>query len=273
LKYFKASEDIINYAKDIILDVLPLKDMNKICTALGIEVNISFVDEDGHCHTPKKYCNKVRAINEPSEFQLTEFNKDNSINESAQFERTPEYNFILMFEHYIPNIIIDKSINTFTYKSMKLSSFISYLFKHDFFNRLHMKYCKTDTNTNIIISDYNYRLFKNNINPYGKIYGSYKLINSLLKDTYSYHGLLKKFIKNLSFGQILFYSKIYTDESLVELEVNSLFAYAMTKLYAVKGKPKIIEDINDIDYLIIHSTEFIIEVDIISINEKDSSRF
>jgi hypothetical protein len=154
LKYFKANEDIINYAKDIILDVLPLKDMNKLCTALGIIVNISFVDEDGHCHTPKKY----ESIK----------NKDNSINSNNQF------NLILMFEHYMPNIIIDKSINIFTKKSMKLSSFISYLFKHDFFNKLPMKYCKTDINSIIIISDYNCRLFKNNINPYGQMDGSYK---------------------------------------------------------------------------------------------------
>jgi hypothetical protein len=58
--------------------------MKKLCTALGIIVNISFVDEDGHCHTPKKYGIK---------------NKDNSINESVQFEPTPEYNLILMLEH------------------------------------------------------------------------------------------------------------------------------------------------------------------------------
>jgi hypothetical protein len=104
-----------------------------------------------------------------------------------------------MFEHYMPNIIIDKSINTFTKKSMKLSSFISYLFMHNLFNRLPMKYCKAEINSNIIISDYNCRLFKNNIKPCGgKMDGCYKLINSLLKDTYSYHGLLKKFIKNSS---------------------------------------------------------------------------
>jgi hypothetical protein len=147
LKYFKASEDIINYAKDIILDILPLKDMNKLCIALGIVVNISFVDEDGHCHTPKKYGLK---------------NKNNSINESAQNQPT-QFNLILMFEHYMPNIIIDKSIKIFTKKSMKLSSFIAYLFKHNFFNKLPMKYCKTDLNSNIIISDYNCRLYKNNI--------------------------------------------------------------------------------------------------------------
>jgi hypothetical protein len=208
LKYFKANEDIINYAKDIIYDVLPLKDMNKFCTALGIIVNISFVDENGHCHTSKKYGsikNKVRAINESA----------------VEFQRLTEFNLILMFEHYMPNIIIDKSINTFTKKSMKLSSFISYLFKHDLFNKLPMKYCKTDINSNIIISDYYCRLYKNNITPYGQMDGSYKLINSLLKDTYTYHGLLKKFIKKVSYGQILFHSKINTYESLVELDVNT----------------------------------------------------
>jgi hypothetical protein len=84
---------------------------------------------------------------------------------------------------------------------------------------------------------------------------------------------LKKFIKNASYGQILFHSKINTNESLVELDVNSLYACAMAKLYALKGQPKIIDDINDIDYLLIHSTTFIIEVDINSINEKHWSRF
>jgi hypothetical protein len=58
----------------------------------------------------------------------------------------------------------------------------------------------------------------------GKIDGSYKLINSLLKDSYAYQGLLKKFIKNASHGQILFHSKINTNESLVELDVNNLYA-------------------------------------------------
>jgi hypothetical protein len=118
LKYFKASEDIINYAKDIILDILALKDMNKLCIALGIIVNISFVDENGHCHTPKKYGSK--GLKGSVEFQMTEFNKDNSINEPAQIELTEfnnknkQFTLILMFVHYMPNIIIDKSINTFT---------------------------------------------------------------------------------------------------------------------------------------------------------------
>jgi hypothetical protein len=98
--------------------------------------------------------------------------------------------------------------------------------------------------------------------------GSYKLINSLLKDSYTYHRLLKKFIKKASYGHILFHSKINTNESLGELDVNSLYAYIMTKLSSVNGNPKIIEDISDIDYLVIHSTAFNIEVDIISINEK-----
>jgi hypothetical protein len=84
---------------------------------------------------------------------------------------------------------------------------------------------------------------------------------------------LKKFIKNASYEQILFHSKINTNESLVELDVNSLYACAMTKLYPVKRKPKIIDDINDIDNLLIHSAAFIIEVNIISINEKYWSRF
>jgi hypothetical protein len=85
LKYYKASEDLINYAKDIILDVLPLKDMNKLCTTLGIIVNISFVEENGHGHTPKK-CGGNNT-------------KDKMDN----------YNLISMFEHFMPNIIIDNA--------------------------------------------------------------------------------------------------------------------------------------------------------------------
>jgi hypothetical protein len=102
--------------------------------------------------------------------------------------------------------------------------------------------------------------------------GSYNLISSLLKDTYTHHGSLKKLIKNASYGQILFHSKINTNETLIELDLNSLYASAMTKLYAVKGKPKIIDDSNAIDYLLIYSTPFIIEVNIISINEKHWSK-
>jgi hypothetical protein len=34
---------------------------------------------------------------------------------------------------------------------------------------------------------------------------SYNLIESLLKDTYTYHGSLKKFIKAASYSQIVFH--------------------------------------------------------------------
>jgi hypothetical protein len=40
LKYYKIKDEIIEYAKDIILDVFPIKNLNKLCKALNIVVNL-----------------------------------------------------------------------------------------------------------------------------------------------------------------------------------------------------------------------------------------
>jgi hypothetical protein len=63
-------------------------------------------------------------------------------------------NIILMFNHYMPNIILDKSINILTNKTLKLSCFIAYLFRKILLYKLPLKYCKTNTSfEDIIISD------------------------------------------------------------------------------------------------------------------------
>jgi hypothetical protein len=71
---------------------------------------------------------------------------------------------------------------------------------------------------------------------------SYNLIETILKDSYTYHGSLKKFIKVASYSQILFHKKCNISESLVELDFNSLYAYAMINIDIVRGKPKIITE-------------------------------
>jgi hypothetical protein len=65
---------------------------------------------------------------------------------------------------------------------------------------------------------------------YGKYKDSYELINNLLLDSYSYHGRIKQMIKEASYGQILFHIKGNIDESVVELDVNGLYAFEMTQL-------------------------------------------
>jgi hypothetical protein len=55
LKYYKIKEDIIEYAKYIILDILLVKDLIWLYKALGRVINLSYGDEKGVCHTPKIY--------------------------------------------------------------------------------------------------------------------------------------------------------------------------------------------------------------------------
>jgi hypothetical protein len=137
-----------------------------------------------------------------------------------------------------------------------------------------MKYCKTDINTsNLIISDYNWRLFSN-FKVYGKKEVSYNLIESLLKDTYTYHDRLKHFIKAASYSQILFHKKYSISESIIELYVNSLYAYAMINIDIVKGKPKKIDENIISDIQNINNITFVAEVKIEYLKEKYwSNRF
>jgi hypothetical protein len=55
LKYYKINPDTIELTRDIIRDVLPLKHLDKICTALKIMCRVSYVDETGKQHSPKQY--------------------------------------------------------------------------------------------------------------------------------------------------------------------------------------------------------------------------
>jgi hypothetical protein len=71
-------------------------------------------------------------------------------------------------------------------------------------------------------------------------------------------------IKEASYGQILFHIKGNINESVVELEVTGLYAFAMTPLRIPKGKPKLIDGKADD---IMNST-FIIKVVILDIIEK-----
>jgi hypothetical protein len=132
-----------------------------------------------------------------------------------------------------------------------------------------MKYCHTYVNTNPLkITDYNCKLIICN-KTYGKYKNSYELINNLLMDSYSYHGRLKQWIKEASYGQILFHVKGNIDEPIVELDVNSLYAFVMTQLRIPNGKPKWINGI--IDGII--DCTFISKVEILDVIEKPWSRF
>jgi hypothetical protein len=165
----------------------------------------------------------------------------------------------------MPNIKLDKSVNILTNKTIKLSSFIAYMFRKNLLHRLPRKYCfQTKLNlSNIIISDYNCKLFEKNKAYYGNMSDSYNLRETLLKDTYTYHGSLKKFIKAASYSQILFHKKCKINESIVELDVNSFYAYAMINIEIIKGKPKVMsQNIN------LKDITFIAEVKIEYLKEK-----
>jgi hypothetical protein len=106
LKCFNINPDIIEFAKDIIRDVLPLQHLNKICSTFGIIWNVSYGDNEGKQHSPEQYGLKPPCRN---------FSMD----------------LILIFEHHMPNISVDKSINVITNRTMKLSTLISALIKND----------------------------------------------------------------------------------------------------------------------------------------------
>jgi hypothetical protein len=59
-----------------------VKNLNKLCKALNIIVNISYVDDKGISHTPKKYGVVKQTVEEQENIDL-----------------------IFMFNHYMPNII------------------------------------------------------------------------------------------------------------------------------------------------------------------------
>jgi hypothetical protein len=103
MKYYWLEEDSIEFAKDIIKDVLPLKYLDKICPELNITFEVAFVVETGNQHTAKKYGNGNANIK-----------------------------LILMYDHFMPNVIIGKEIIPSNHKinrNIKLSSSIVQLMK------------------------------------------------------------------------------------------------------------------------------------------------
>jgi hypothetical protein len=115
LKYYRVDKDKIEFAKDIIKDVLPLKYFDRICRELNITCEVAFVDETGNQHTAKKYGKSNNAT----------------------------IKLILMFEHFMPNALIDKEripSNININRNINLSSLIVQLMRKNLFILLPMKY-------------------------------------------------------------------------------------------------------------------------------------
>jgi hypothetical protein len=103
MKFYKIDENTIEFARDIIKDVLSLKCLDKICRELNISCEVAFVDESDNQHIAKKY---------------------------GMGNNTATMKFILMVEHFMPNVIIDKEIISSHLKinrNIKLSSLIAQL--------------------------------------------------------------------------------------------------------------------------------------------------
>jgi hypothetical protein len=79
INYYKIDEDTKEFEKDIIKDVLPLKYIDRICRELNISCEVAFVDETGNQYTAKKYGSGNVNIK-----------------------------LILMYDHFMPNVIIEK---------------------------------------------------------------------------------------------------------------------------------------------------------------------
>jgi hypothetical protein len=57
LRYYNIELGVIEFAQYIIRDVLPLKQLKKTCTALGIICSVFYVNETGKLYNPKQYEN------------------------------------------------------------------------------------------------------------------------------------------------------------------------------------------------------------------------
>jgi hypothetical protein len=55
MKYYRLDEDIIEFANDIIKDILSLKYLDKIWPELNLSCEVVFVDDTGNQHTSKRY--------------------------------------------------------------------------------------------------------------------------------------------------------------------------------------------------------------------------
>jgi hypothetical protein len=113
MKFYKIDEDTIEFAKDIIKNILPLNYLDKICHELNILGEVAFVDDTGNQHTDKKYGMGNNTIK-----------------------------LILMFDHFMSNVIVDKEIvqsNLKINRNIKLSSLIAHLMRKNLFIALPMK--------------------------------------------------------------------------------------------------------------------------------------
>jgi hypothetical protein len=54
MRFYKIDENTIEFARDIIKDVLPLKYLDKIGHELNISCEVAFVDDTGNHHTAKR---------------------------------------------------------------------------------------------------------------------------------------------------------------------------------------------------------------------------
>jgi hypothetical protein len=160
LKYYRLDEDTIEFAQNIIKDFLPLKYFDKICHELNISCEVAFVDDTGNQHTAKKYGMGNNTIK-----------------------------LILMYEQFMPNVIVDKLViqsNLKINRNIKLSSLIAHLMRKNLSIALPIKYCYTNVEIMPLkITDYNCKLIKDN-KTYGRYKDSYKLINNFLLNSYSY---------------------------------------------------------------------------------------
>jgi hypothetical protein len=66
-------------------------------------------------------------------------------------------------------------------------------------------------------------------------------------NTMMYHGPIKKFITESSYGQVMFGKKMKGPE-YISLDVNSLYGYAMSQLNIPLGKPVMYESANHGSY-------------------------
>jgi hypothetical protein len=117
---------------------LPLKYLAKIYQQFNISCEIAFVDDTGNQHTAKRYgiSNTVNTIK-----------------------------LILIFDHFMPNVIVDKSLVTHLKinRNIKLSSLIAHLMRKNLFLALSMKYCHIDVNAEPLKTlNYYCKLIKDN---------------------------------------------------------------------------------------------------------------
>jgi hypothetical protein len=196
MKFYQINESTIEFARNIIKNVLSLKYLDQICREVNISCEVSFVDDTGNQHTAKRY--GIGNVN---------------------------MELILMYEHFMFNVINGKEIVSSHLKitrNIKLCPLITNLMRKNLFIALPINYCYTNVEiTPLKVSDYNCKLIKD-ISTYGKYKESYELINNLLLGSYNYHGRLKQMIKEASYGPILFHVKGNFDEPVMELDVNGL---------------------------------------------------